>query len=243
MVLAPFPQKCHTLSAPMSLEKNFLENFDTTQFIEEVFEDEIEHVALPKFKRIKRAKLDPDKNYITKEEVEILRQIRDQEGGPVTVDPFSLTLKTDAEHRYLKLFKLTVNYGGNIKRAMEELGWAPHTVKNPGQIVKSKTWKGIMNHYFPSDLLAQKNMELLEHKDWRAVNAALDRLHKLRGDFTEKLQIHVTHGEEYRQLTDEDLQNIVDGEIMDKVTQLPASVVDSQSTTQPSPDEPQTQEE
>ena len=72
-----------------------------------------------------------------------------------------------------------------------------------------------MNHYFPLEMLAQKNLEQLNHPDWHASNAALDRLHKLRGDFVTKVEVNHTQ-DQYRQLPDEELRKIIiEGEIVD----------------------------
>jgi hypothetical protein len=126
-------------------------------------------------------------------------------------DEFAATIaQTDTGKRILQLFQLTMKYDGDVKRAMTELGYEgsdPHT------LVRSKTFTQIMDHYFPLQILAAKDLYLLNHPDWRANNAALDRLHKLRGDFTTKVEIKVSD-DKIRQLSDEQLRNVVEGELV-----------------------------
>lgn len=174
----------------------------------------------PLAKRRRRAKMKPEKAYISAEEAEILRQIAEVDGPETVIDPFTLQMQSEKDKRYLKLFKKTIKYGGDLKRALAEEGYSQNSPNQPARIMKNKTWQMIMDHYFPPDLLAKKDMELLQHKDWRAVNAALERLHKLRGDFTKKIEISVSRDDDYRRLSDEELRNVVEGEIVEEIMQV-----------------------
>lgn len=170
-----------------------------------------------KLRRRTKAKLYPEKPYITKEESEVLKQIRDIEGPTAVIDPISLQLQGPRDKKYLRIFKKSVLNGGDLRKAMREEGYSLATSRQPGVVANTKAWKTLMNYYFPPDLLAKKNLELLNHEDWRATNAALERLHKLRGDFVQKVEHSIKSNDDYRQLSDEDLKNIVEGEIIEQI--------------------------
>jgi hypothetical protein len=171
-------------------------------------------------KKRRRAKMKPEKSYISAEEAEILRQIADVDGPETVIDPFTLKMQSEKDKRYLRIFKKTIKYGGDLTRALMEEGYSENSPNQPARIMKNKTWQMIMDHYFPAELLAKKDLELLNHKDWRATNAALERLHKLRGDFTKKIEISVSRDDDYRRLSDDELRNVIEGEVVEEIMKV-----------------------
>jgi len=145
------------------------------------------------------------------DEAKTIALTEDISGKP---DPFAEKMaETERGRQSLELFQLSMKYGGDVERAMKELGIQR---VNPTSIVRSKTFRQVMDHYFPLEILAEGDLNLLTHPDWRARNAALDRLHKLRGDFITKVEVNHTQ-DQFRQLSDEDLRRIVvEGEIVEE---------------------------
>lgn len=132
--------------------------------------------------------------------------------NPKAEDMLSVLMPGSKYERIKKVFQLTIRYNGDLHKAIEEVGYGSVVHKNPNVITKSKTWGQLMKYYFPPILLAEKNMEMLQHEDWRAVNAALERLHKLRGDFTTKIDVHVSAGADLSTKSDAELNRIIEGE-------------------------------
>lgn len=110
-----------------------------------------------------------------------------------------------------KAFALALKYDGDLRQAMLDAGYSESTARNPGRITESAGWKEMLEHYFPIDTLMSFEKKLLEHKDWRAWNASLDRLHKLRGSFVKKVDISVHKDSDVRRLTDAQLMELRNG--------------------------------
>lgn len=157
---------------------------------------------------------------ISKNEAKAIRRVLAAPDPSAIVDRLTLKMTSDSERRMIRAFKETVRNGGDIRKALEAEGYSEIYIREPGRITRSKNWSEISDFYFPPNLLAKKNLQLLNHQDWHAVNAVLDRLHKLRGDFVRKVKIEVTTPDRYRQLPDKDLRNIIEGEIIEQVEDL-----------------------
>lgn len=233
--IAHFPHTCHYLSmSDTPTTQNFSTENSTNVPVSQdtTTSQDVPNTAIPfpLAKKRRRAKMNPNKTYITAEEAEILRQIADVDGPETVIDPFSLQMQSDKDKRYLRLFKKTIKYGGDLRRALTEEGYSENSPNQPARIIQNKTWQMIMDHYFPPDLLARKDMELLQHKDWRAVNAALERLHKLRGDFTRKIEISVSRDDDYRRLSDEQLRNVIEGEVVNEINKVEGEEDDATGT-------------
>lgn len=54
-----------------------------------------------------------------------------------------------------------VENGGNISKAMRDVGYSPQTAKTPQKLTESKGWKELMDKYLPDSLIAKKHNELL----------------------------------------------------------------------------------
>lgn len=112
-----------------------------------------------------------------------------------------------------KVFLKTLMYKGDLRRAAMEVGYNHNLAFHPSSIVKSPTWKALIDEYFPPETLLSKEKELWNQKDWRAWANSLDRIHKIRGSFVRKVDISIHGSEEFRQMKDDELRQIIDGEV------------------------------
>lgn len=123
----------------------------------------------------------------------------------------SVLLPGNNTKKIRKTFALTIKYDGDVKRAMREAGYSPVTVnKGSNSIIKSKSWEKLIEYYFPTVMLFEKEHELLNHPDWRATNSSLDRIHKLKGNFINKVEHSLKPGEDLKEKTDIELRRIID---------------------------------
>jgi len=103
----------------------------------------------------------------------------------------------------IKAIKRIVEKQGKvaISRVMREVGYNPHTAKNPKNLTESEAWKELMDRYLPDKLLAKKHKELLttpkikrqfqkeellsetEELDSQAISRGLDMGYKLKGKY------------------------------------------------------------
>lgn len=117
-----------------------------------------------------------------------------------------------AKQRIKRVFLKSLKNGGNITQAMKEEGYSKSLVNNPQRITRSKSWKVLIDEAFPPEELLQKERKLWKQKDWRAWANSLDRIHKLKGSFIKKIDINVHRTDEFRQMKDDDLRSIVEGD-------------------------------
>ncbi len=69
----------------------------------------------------------------------------------------------------------------SIGQEMRKVGYARSTSNMPEEkLLKTKGWNELMKKYLPDELLAQVHKGLLEHKDWRARDAGLDKGYKIK---------------------------------------------------------------
>jgi hypothetical protein len=96
--------------------------------------------------------------------------------------------------------KLVAN-GGNLRKAMTEVGYSPNTAHTPSKLTKSKGWLELMEKYLPDKHLSERHREFLdaprlirsykkgdlvsetEETDPSAVRA-LDMAYKLKGRYS-----------------------------------------------------------
>lgn len=55
-----------------------------------------------------------------------------------------------------------VENGGNIGKAMVDVGYSPNTAKTPTKLTRSKGWQELMETAFPDEMLIKVHKELLE---------------------------------------------------------------------------------
>ena len=79
--------------------------------------------------------------------------------------------------------------------AFEKAGYKPSYAKS-GEIKKTKSWKAVSEIMLPNDLLADRNVWLLNFKKlgfkgWQPVNAGLDKAYKAKRIYTDGTEINV----------------------------------------------------
>ena len=101
----------------------------------------------------------------------------------------------------------------DLPDAMEKVGYAPSQSANA--LSRTKGWQYMISYYFSRDDLMEVERGLLEHADWRARNSSLDRLHKIMGSFHRPVEIQINPSGGVRQLSDQQLLDIIEGEIVE----------------------------
>jgi len=81
--------------------------------------------------------------------------------------------------RQKAVFEKVFKGGKSIHSAMKDV-YAESSAKNPKNITQSKGWQELMEKYLPDKKLAQVHRYLLNHKDWRAKDAGLDKAYKIK---------------------------------------------------------------
>jgi len=81
--------------------------------------------------------------------------------------------------RQKAVFEEVFKGGKSIHSAMKDV-YAESSAKNPKNITQSKGWQELMEKYLPDKKLAQVHQYLLNHKDWRAKDAGLDKAYKIK---------------------------------------------------------------
>ena len=71
----------------------------------------------------------------------------------------------------------------SISKEMQKVGYSKSSCKKPGIVLRSKGWQELMEKYLPDKKLAQVHQYLLNHKDWRAKDAGLDKGYKIKGKY------------------------------------------------------------
>ena len=114
-----------------------------------------------------------------------------------------------------RVFLKTIKYKGDIQRALTEEGYSKVMIQDPNRIISTDSWQALMDQYFPKDALMKKEKELWKQPDWRAWANSLDRLHKIRGSFIKRIEHNIHSVNEFRQMDDKQLTDIVEGEYED----------------------------
>jgi len=71
----------------------------------------------------------------------------------------------------------------SISKEMRKIGYSKSSCKKPDIVLRSKGWQELMEKYLPDKKLAQVHQYLLNHKDWRAKDAGLDKGYKIKGKY------------------------------------------------------------
>ncbi len=61
-----------------------------------------------------------------------------------------------------KAMQKVLENGGNVAKAMREVGYSPSSVDNPSVLTRSKAWEELLSEYLPDELLTRKLEEGLE---------------------------------------------------------------------------------
>jgi len=106
-------------------------------------------------------------------------------------------------------FRLTIKYKGDIKRAAREAGYRESTLHNLQRIKNSDGWQVLLEKYFPTVMLFEKESMLLHSSDPKYIDKSLDRIHKLKGNFTRKVEISLKPGQDLTTVSDDELRDAV----------------------------------
>ncbi|MDD5040204.1 MAG: hypothetical protein PHY34_03560 [Patescibacteria group bacterium] len=79
--------------------------------------------------------------------------------------------------------KIVENRGISVSKAMREAGYSAASAKNPKNLTDSKAWPELMDTALPDSKLLTVHKKLLNHKEWRANDAGLDKAYKLKGKY------------------------------------------------------------
>ncbi|MFA6525379.1 MAG: hypothetical protein WCT33_03910 [Patescibacteria group bacterium] len=102
--------------------------------------------------------------------------------------------------------KIVENRGISIGKAMRESGYSEASAKNPKNLTDSKAWPDLMDTALPDSKLLAVHNNLLNHKDWRANDAGLDKAYKLKGKYSaQKVKIDAID-----EMSEEELDNMLE---------------------------------
>ena len=96
-----------------------------------------------------------------------------------------------------------VNRGKSVKKAMLAAGFSDAYAKNPKQLFNTKSWQEMTHEEMSDQLLVKVNVGLLNHKNWHAQDAGLDKAYKVRGKYAPE-QVELTK-RKYQDLSNAEL--------------------------------------
>ena len=89
-----------------------------------------------------------------------------------------------ATQKQLKVAKIiSENPRKSVSAAMREAGYSNRSAEKPQELTRSRAWAELMADALPDEKLLSVHKGLLEHKDWRAREAGLDRAYRLKGSY------------------------------------------------------------
>ena len=113
-------------------------------------------------------------------------------------------------------YKKIVENGGNISKGMKEAGYSNATAKTPAKLTDSNGWNELVENYLDDDKLLKLHKKLLRYNpksetsnNPRIALNALDLAYKVKGKYKYKLSDQMTIFEKYRQMSDQDLLQII----------------------------------
>lgn len=101
---------------------------------------------------------------------------------------------------------------GSVSAAMREAGYSAKTAKNPKNLTNSKSFKELLDHYLPEDLVLKKHKELIEipvkirtfikgdltteveSLDGASMGKGIEMAYKLRGSFAPEKHVQMITG-------------------------------------------------
>ena len=137
----------------------------------------------------------------------------DEKLAPKVTDLSKVVLPGKNNAKIRKAFELCIKNDGDLSAAAEEAGYSPDVVENPKRLLKTKAWGVLINYYFPTYYLFEKEKELLNSSDNADIHKSLDRIHKLSGNFTRKVEVKINPLGEISQKSNEEIQQIIDGNV------------------------------
>ncbi len=91
--------------------------------------------------------------------------------------------------------------GSKLSKAMKEAGYSESYIKS-GHIKNTGSWQELVDAVLPDEVLLRTHRGLLEHKEWRARDAGLEKAYKLKKRYKEE----VTLKHKFEDLSDEELE-------------------------------------
>lgn len=89
-----------------------------------------------------------------------------------------------ATQKQLKVAKIiSENPRSSVSAAMRQAGYSARSAEKPQELTRSKGWAELMADALPDEKLLSVHKGLLDHKDWRAREAGLDRAYRLKGSY------------------------------------------------------------
>ncbi len=103
---------------------------------------------------------------------------------------------------------LSENPRKSVSAAMREAGYSDRSAEKPQELTKSKGWQELMQEALPDEKLLEVHRGLLEHPDWHAREAGLDKAYKLKSKYAaEKVKIQRDRIDD---MSDEELDQLLE---------------------------------
>lgn len=126
-----------------------------------------------------------------------------------------------------RVFKLiTENPRKSISSAMRDAGYSAATATKPSDLTNSKSWAELMEEYLPDKKLAEVHQRGLDAKKSIVVDKVIEEVedlptqkqylelaYKIKGRIKEN--VNLTLADKYKGMSDKELSNIIEGEIID----------------------------
>jgi len=95
------------------------------------------------------------------------------------------------------------NQGGGSKLAgaMKGAGYSESYIRS-GHIKNTKSWQNLVEDVLPDEMLLKTHRALLQHKEWRARDAGLEKAYKLKKHYKEEITVK----NEFADFTDVELE-------------------------------------
>src|SRR3989344_4754928 len=102
--------------------------------------------------------------------------------------------------------KMSENVGNQgdrsvLPNAMRKAGYSESYIKS-GHIKNTRSWQNLVEDVLPDEMLLMAHKALLQHKEWRARDAGLEKAYKLKKRYKEEITVK----NEFADFTDEELE-------------------------------------
>ena len=116
------------------------------------------------------------------------------------------TVSNTANIKHRKVAKAIVDNGGNVSKAMREVGYSDAYAKNPQKLLQTKSFQELLDEYLPDELLTSTHRELVHDEDSNIRLRSVDLGYKIKNKF--EPEQHELIVRNYRELPDEELEKI-----------------------------------
>lgn len=104
--------------------------------------------------------------------------------------------------------KAVVGNGGNITKAMIEVGYSPNTANTPQKLTESDGWKELMKKHLADEKIAKVHGKWIDDEDGMVSLKAIDMSYKLKGSYAAEKSINLN------------LEATIDEEGIDLITEM-----------------------